>query len=43
MSTNCKIIDRIESKKNVKTGGIMRESKEARNFTKMFAKCRCGM
>jgi hypothetical protein len=30
MSTNCRIIDKIESKKNVRTGGIMRESKEAR-------------
>ena len=34
MSTNCKIIDRIESKKNVKTGGIMRESKEAKYLQK---------
>jgi hypothetical protein len=30
MSTNCRIIGKIESKKNVKRGGIMRESKEAR-------------
>jgi hypothetical protein len=30
MSTNYKIIGKIESKKNVKRGGIMREIKEAR-------------
>ena len=30
MSTNCRIIGKIESKKNVKRGGIMREIKEAR-------------
>ena len=34
MSTNCRIKDKIESKKNLKTGGIMRESKEARYLHK---------